>query len=176
MEQTNTFDKKYNPEKWLLNAMPLTEKQKQNIKTQIELMYKGLTLVNWAKHGTKLGTAKLKALEQVETFAKTLDDNKKQNNNNAVVAEISRTVAELKKKISKQIMESKTSEMTVPEKLAEKYKEHGTGLAETNMRDLRKLVTQDSKRVQTNEKQAKQFTNPNQILLMQIMALRAKAA
>lgn len=176
MEQTNTFDKKYSPEKWLLNAMPLTEKQKQNIKTQIELMYKGLTLVNWAKHGTKLGTAKLKALEQVETFAKTLDDNKKQNNNNAVVAEISRTVAELKKKISKQIMESKTSEMTVPEKLAEKYKEHGTGLAETNMRDLRKLVTQDSKRVQTNEKQANQFTQPNQILLWQIMAQRAKAA
>ncbi len=176
MEQTNTFDKKYNPEKWLLNAMPLTEKQKQNIKTQIELMYKGLTLVNWAKRGTKLGTAKLKALEQVETFAQTLDDNKKQNNNNAVVAEISRTVAELKKKISKQIMESKTSEMTVPEKLAEKYKEHGTGLAETNMRDLRKLVMQDSKRVQTNEKQANKFAKPNQILLMQIMALRAKAA
>ena len=186
MEQTNTFDKKYNPEKWLLNAMPLTEKQKQNIKTQIELMYKGLTLVNWAKHGTKLGTAKLKALEQVETFAKTLMNDSKTNNeklpnvnqgnNNAVVNEIARVVSELKKKISKQIMESKTSEMTVPEKLAEKYKEHGTGLAETNMRDLRKLVTQDSKRVQTNEKQANQFTQPNQILLWQIMAQRAKAA
>lgn len=180
MEQTNTFDKKYNPEKWLLNAMPLTDKQKNIIQTQLKLMYQGLTLANWAKQGTKLGTAKLKALEQIETFAKTLGDTKPgntpQNNNNAVVAEISRVVAEFKKKISKNIMESKTSEMTVPEKLAQKYKQDGESLAGLSIQQLRELVKQDNRRVQTNEKQANKFAKPNQILLMQIMALRAKAA
>ncbi len=175
MEQTNTFDKKYNPEKWLLNAMPLTDKQKSIIQTQLKLMYQGLTLANWAKQGTKLGTAKLKALEQIETFAKTLG-NTPQNNNNAVVAEISRIVTEFKKKISKNIMESKTSEMTVPEKLAQKYKQDGESLAGLSIQQLRELVKQDNRRVQTNEKQANKFAKPNQILLMQIMALRAKAA
>lgn len=186
MEQTNTFDKKYNPEKWLLNAMPLTDKQKNIIQTQLKLMYQGLTLANWAKQGTKLGTAKLKALEQIETFAKTLMNDSKTNNeklpnvnqgnNNAVVNEIARVVSELKKKISKHIMESKTSEMTAPEKLAQKYKQDGESLAGLSIQQLRELVKQDNRRVQTNEKQANKFAKPNQILLMQIMALRAKAA
>lgn len=185
---TNTPNnqKQFNPELFLQNAMPLNKKQKQAIKQQIGMMYNGLVLANWANAGTKLGTAKYKALEQLESFAKTLQQTGKtdgaksatiaNDNNNAVVNEVARIVSILKKKISEQIMTSKSSEQILSPKLAQKYKMHGEQLATISMRELRKMANDDKQRVQTNEKQIQKFQQPQQILLWRIMAERANAA
>lgn len=177
-----------NPELFLKNNMPLNNQHKKMIKQQIDLMYKGLVLTNWAKTGTKLGTAKFKALEQLETFAKTLQGTVKtpgnnlanqhtnQNNNNAVVNEVARAVSILKKKISEQIMKSKSSEQVLSPTLAPKYKPHGEKLAQTAMQELRKMANADKQRVLVSEKQVQKFQQPQQILLLRIMAERANAA
>ena len=164
---------KFHPELWLNNAKPLSEKEKKALKSKLHLMYMGLVLANWAQPNTKLGTAKLKALEQMETFAKTLGHYKK---NSAVAHEVTQMVAKLKKAVSEQIMKDKTSEIKLPQKFANGYKVMGEKLAQQNMQKLREYVKKDQTRVKTNEKQAKEFTPMNQVLLMQIMAQRVKAA
>ena len=159
---------------WLENSKPLDKKQVRVIKMQLHLMYMGLTFSNWAKQGTKLGTAKQMALTQIESFIKTFEQDGK---NNAVVAELKHQFAKLKKKAAESIMKNpKSSESMMPPKLASKYKQHGQNLADISMKQLREFVKADKTKVVENEKQVEsakqQITKPQILSLNQIMLIR----
>lgn len=170
----NTPNKKnhFDANLWLENSKPLDKKQVRAIKMQLHLMYMGFTYSNWAKHGTKLGTAKQMALNQIESFIQTFEGK-----NNAVVAEMKRQFDALKKKAAESIMKNpKSSESLMPPKLAEKYRQNGQNLAEASMKQLREFVKTDKTKVIENEKQVesaqKQITKPQMLSLSQIMLIR----
>ena len=166
--------KQFDANLWLENSKPLDKKQIRAIKMQLHLMYIGFTYSNWAKSGTKLGTAKQMALTQIESFIHTFEQNGK---TNAVVAEMKRQFDALKKKAAESIMKNpKSSESLMPPKLASKYKQHGQNLADASMKKLREFVEADKTKVVENEKQVEsaqqQITKPQMLSLSQIMLIR----
>ena len=97
-----------------MTGMGLCQKPKEfammNVKQHLDNMYIGLVFTYWSKDSTKMGTAKQKALQQMQSFAQTIDAQ------NPVAHEIKSQVAILSKSVSKQIMTDKSSEMILNKK------------------------------------------------------------
>jgi len=91
----------------------------QNMKLHLHNMYIGLVCTYWAQHDTKMGTAKQKALQQMQSFSKTIDEK------NPMSREITNRVSEMSRDVSKQIMTDKSSELVLDEKLSKQYKSFG---------------------------------------------------
>ena len=170
---TPNYKKQFDPELWLENSKPLDSKKVRNIRMQLNLMYMGFVYSNWAKSGTKLGTAKQTALNQIDTFIQTFEQNGK---NNAVVQEMKRQFAKLKQSAARNIMMSKSSENVLPQKYAAQYRQSGEKLAQHGMNYLRRYVMSDKTKTDQNAKQLEneqKQIHPTQVLsLAQIMALR----
>ena len=113
-----------------------------NVKQQMHNMYVGLVFTYWSDDGVKLGTAKQKALQQMQSFAKTIGKN------SPVSREISDISAEMSKSISKQIMMDKSSELVVDKAQAPKYKKFGENLVTTSKQALNDMIKRAQKSLQ----------------------------
>lgn len=114
----------------------MTQNKSPMMQQNLMMMYMGLVFRNWADgKGTKLGTAKQKALQQLDSYAKAFQQNKE--NNNAKVKELTQQIAMLKKSVSKQIMESKDSEFVMDEKKKPKFLLRGEQMVQQGMNAIR---------------------------------------
>ena len=111
----------------------------KNLKQQLHNMYVGLVFTHWSKEGTSLGTAKQKALQQMQNYSKTLDKN------NPVAQQITANVNEMTRDISKQIMTNKSSNMVLDKNQASQYREFGKQQIEQSKKSLNDLVQRAKK-------------------------------
>ena len=143
----------------------LTKEQKEQIKKYLQKMYVGFVFVNWANGSdTKLGTAKQKALQHLDSFTKTLG-------NGLVSEEIRRLVQKLKKFVSKQIMTSPHSELILSKDIVEQCRSLGENWLQDNMTKLRNMVKQEE-----HKKQYNIVTDPQAILQMLMQRQMQNAA
>ena len=115
-----------------------------NVKMELHNMYTGLVYVYWANANVKLGTAKQKSLQQMQSYVNTLDKN------NPATANITSTVKQMKQNVSKQIMTDKSSEMMLPPDKFKDYKNFGQTQASASKQNLAKIIKQ-SKTKDNNE-------------------------
>ena len=87
-----------------------------DVKIQINRMYVGFVYVHWSERANvKLGTAKHKSIQQIKSFANTLDKS------NPMSAEINASAQQISRDVARQIMTDASSEMTLDAaKLAQK--------------------------------------------------------
>ena len=175
IKNTPEFKKNIHAVLGLTSVKQLTNEQKKKIKQNLHKMYIGLVFANWAsRENTKLGTAKQKALEQIESFVKTMSDEKQKN---AVAYEIAQQFAQLKKFASKQIMQSSTSELTLDKDVLSPYKAFGEKMTHDNMRTLREMFKQEQEKVKENNNTVEKQAKPNQAVLLQfLMAQQMRTA
>ncbi len=167
IKNTPEFKKNIHAVLGLTSVKQLTNEQKKKIKQNLHKMYVGLVFANWAScENTKLGTAKQKALEQIESFVKTMSDDKQKN---AVAYEIAQQFAQLKKFASKQIMQSSTSELTLDKDVLSPYKAFGEKMTHDNMRTLREMFKQEQEKVKENNNTVEKQAKPNQAVLLQFL-------
>ena len=108
-----------------------------NVKQQLHNMYIGFVYINWAnKENTQLGTAKQKALQQMKTFAQTIE------NKSPVAHEIQSNVNDMSRIISRQIMTDKSSEFVLDKKQAGQYRAFGERQVTQSKQMLNSLVKQ----------------------------------
>lgn len=167
IKNTPEFKKNIHAVLGLTSVKQLTNEQKKKIKQNLHKMYVGLVFANWAsRENTKLGTAKQKALEQIESFVKTMSDDKQKN---AVAYEIAQQFAQLKKFASKQIMQSSTSELTLDKDVLSPYRAFGEKMTHDNMRTLREMFKQEQEKVKENNNTVEKQAKPNQAVLLQFL-------
>ena len=92
----------------------------EKLRKNYRFMYVGFACMNWA-HGNTLGMAWQKALEQMESFVKS----KMKNINNPVNIELIKIHTEFKREMSKHIMTSHNTNMTVEGAEAKNFLEWG---------------------------------------------------
>ena len=129
----------------------MAQNNTSNLDQHLAEMYRGLVCINWANaQGTKLGTAKYKALEQMQSYAQTLDKK------NPIAARIDTQVKSMSRSVSKQIMTDKSSETILPQEKAQKTKEFGEKLFNENKKALDELIARGQKGVNFGHKKEKQ--------------------
>lgn len=146
-----------------------------NVKQQLHNMYVGLVCVNWAnRDGTKLGTAKQKALQQMQSFAKTVDKK------NPMAKEISANVDQMSKSVSKQIMTDKSSELTLDKHQAAEYKSFGERQVQQSKQALTKAIqntkTFENRNVERDKREAFQRATQKQDMLAKQKAPQYRAS
>ena len=109
-------------------------------KQYLHNMYVGFVFVNWSNDNTKLGTAKQKALTQMQSFAKTIDKN------NLKVRDVNGQIDEMSRSVSKQIMTDKSSEMVLDKKLAPQYRSFGERQIAQSKKALTDILQRTQKR------------------------------
>ena len=110
-----------------------------NTREQLSNMYAGLVCIHWAKDNTKMGTAKQKALMQMQSFSKTVDAK------NPVARTIRSEINEMTKSVSKQIMTNKSSEMVLDKKQAAQYKSFGERQVADSKKALNNMIANANK-------------------------------
>jgi len=105
-----------------------------NTKQQINNMYIGLVFTYWAEKDTKLGTAKQKALMQMQSFSKTIDEK------NPISREVLNNVRQMTASVSKQIMTDKSSEMVLDKSHAPQYKDFGMNQVTKSKQVLNQMI------------------------------------
>lgn len=90
-----------------------------NVKEQLNRMYVGFVCVYWSNGQTKLGTAKQKSIQQIKSFANTIDKS------GPVAAKIQSDVQQISRAVSRQIMTDKSSEMVLDKKQSAQYRAFG---------------------------------------------------
>ena len=145
-----------------------------NVKQQMHNMYVGLVFTYWSGNGVKLGTAKQKALQQMQSFAKTIDKN------STVSREINNVSATMSKSVSKQIMMDKSSEMLVDKAQAPKYKKFGENLVAQSKQSLNDMIKRAQKSLQIDtprkQMQAIEKASGKQAVSMQQNAAQYRAS
>lgn len=118
----------------------------QNVKQQLNSMYVGFVFVYWGddEKSCQLGTAKQKSLQQMQSFAKTIDKK------NPVFDEIKSSVDEMTQSVSKQIMTDKSSNMVLDEKQKPQYREFGQKQVATNKKNLQSIIEREQNAVASN--------------------------
>lgn len=140
-----------------------------NTRQQLHKMYVGLVYVYWSDENVKLGTAKHKSLQQMQSFSKTVDKQ------NPISREISNDVNKMRQAVSRQIMTDKSSDLVLDKKQAAQYKEFGERQVQSSKQELSKAIEQA-------QKSGKTFTDRNKIDAMeqaskqQSVAMKQKAA
>lgn len=127
----------------------MTQNKNPDFNQNLANMYRGLVCINWANKDTKLGTAKYKALEQMQSYAQTLDKK------NPIAAKIDTQVKSMSRSVSKQIMTDKSSEIVLPQDKAPKTKEFGEKLFNENKKMLDELIARGQKGVNFSQEQEK---------------------
>ncbi len=107
-----------------------------NVKMELHNMYAGLVYVYWANQNVKLGTAKQKSLQQMQSFTETLDKK------NPITADINSGVRQMTQNVSKQIMTDKSSEMMLTPDKFDDYKNFGQKQASVSKQNLAKFIEQ----------------------------------
>ncbi len=91
-----------------------------DVKIQINRMYVGFVYVHWSERANvKLGTAKHKSIQQIKSFANTLDKS------NPMSAEISASAQQISRDVARQIMTDASSEMTLDAAKLPQYRAFG---------------------------------------------------
>ena len=111
----------------------------KNVKQQLHSMYVGLVFTYWSKEGTSLGTAKQKALQQMQSFSKTIDKK------NPVAQQIAQNVNEMTRNVSKQIMTDRSSNIVLDKKQAPQYEAFGKRQVEQSKKTLNDIVKRAEK-------------------------------
>ena len=112
----------------------------QNIKQHLHNMYIGLVCVHWAdKENVKMGTAKQKSLQQMQSYSQTLDKK------NPVAQEITAHVNNMVRSVSKQIMIDTSSEMVLDKESAPKYKKFGEQQIALSKKQLNAMIERGQK-------------------------------
>ena len=106
----------------------------KSVKQQLHNMYVGLVFTYWSKEGTSLGTAKQKALQQMQSFSKTIDKK------NPVAQQIAQNVNDMTRNVSKQIMTDKSSNIVLDKKQAPQYEAFGKRQVEQSKKTLNDIV------------------------------------
>lgn len=91
-----------------------------DVKIQINRMYVGFVYVHWSERANvKLGTAKHKSIQQIKSFANTLDKS------NPMSAEINASAQQISRDVARQIMTDASSEMTLDAAKLPQYRAFG---------------------------------------------------
>ena len=91
-----------------------------DVKIQINRMYVGFVYVHWSERANvKLGTAKHKSIQQIKSFANTLDKS------NPMSAEINASAQQISRDVAHQIMTDASSEMTLDAAQLPQYRAFG---------------------------------------------------
>lgn len=91
-----------------------------DVKIQINRMYVGFVYVHWSERANvKLGTAKHKSIQQIKSFANTLDKS------NPMSAEINASAQQISRDVARQIMTDASSEMTLDVAKLPQYRAFG---------------------------------------------------
>lgn len=91
-----------------------------DVKIQINRMYVGFVYVHWSERANvKLGTAKHKSIQQIKSFANTLDKS------NPMSAEINASAQQISRDVARQIMTDTSSEMTLDVSKLPQYRAFG---------------------------------------------------
>jgi len=118
----------------------------QNVKQQLNSMYVGFVFVYWGddEKSCQLGTAKQKSLQQMQSFAKTIDKK------NPVFDKIKSSVDEMARSVSKQIMTDKSSDMVLDNKQKQQYKQFGQNQVATSKKNLQSIIEREHNPVHNN--------------------------
>lgn len=127
----------------------MTQNENPDFNQNLANMYRGLVCINWVNKDTKLGTAKYKALEQMQSYAQTLDKK------NPIAARIDAQVKSMSRSVSKQIMTDKSSETVLPQEKAQKTKEFGEKSFNENKKMLDELIARSQKTANFSQEQEK---------------------
>ncbi len=91
-----------------------------DVKIYVQHMYVGFVYVHWSeRENIKLGTAKQKSIQQIKSFANTLDKS------NPVAGDIKSSVQQISRDASRQIMTDTSSEMTLDAAKLPQYRAFG---------------------------------------------------
>ena len=91
-----------------------------DVKIYVQRMYVGFVYVHWSeRENIKLGTAKQKSIQQIKSFANTLDKS------NPVAGDIKSSVQQISRDASRQIMTDTSSEMTLDAAKLPQYRAFG---------------------------------------------------
>lgn len=91
-----------------------------DVKIYVQRMYVGFVYVHWSeRENIKLGTAKQKSIQQIKSFANTLDKS------NPVAGDIKSSVQQISRDASRQIMTDTSSEMTLDAAKLPQYRTFG---------------------------------------------------
>lgn len=122
-----------------------------NIQKTLNRMYVGFVYVHWSDgENTKLGTAKQKSIQQMKSFAETLDKS------NPMTNTVKANIQKMSQDVSRQIMTDKSSEMVLDKKHSQEYKK----LGEKQVAESKQELMQEMARV-------KQVQRPQQNLQTQ---------
>ena len=128
----------------------MTQNKTSALNKNLVEMYRGLVFINWANSkDTKLGTAKHRALVQMQTYAKTIDKN------NPVADNVNLQVQNMTKSVSKQIITDQSSELVLQQDKAPKYKEFGERLVNDSKSVLDKIMGRGQKSANMNKAREK---------------------
>lgn len=118
----------------------------QNVKQQLNSMYVGFVFVYWGndEKSCQLGTAKQKSLQQMQSFAKTVDNKK------SISSRIKSYVDEMTQSVSKQIMTDESSNMVLDDKQKSQYKQFGQKQVATSKKNLQSIIEREQNSVPGN--------------------------
>jgi hypothetical protein len=129
------------------------------IKQQLHCMYIGLVFTYWSGNNVKMGTAKQKALQQMQSFSQTIDKK------NPVAQNITNQVNEMSRTVSKQIMTDASSEMVLDRKQAQQYKSFGERQVAASNKALQDIIKQGNQITTTEQiKKAKEKSQEQDML------------
>lgn len=129
----------------------MTQNENPDFNQNLANMYRGLVCINWSNtQDTKLGTAKYKALGQMQSYTETI------NKKNPMAERIATRVKSMSQSVSKQIMTEKSSEAVLTKDKAPQIKEFGEKLFNENKKALDELIARGQKNVNFGHKKEKQ--------------------
>ena len=105
-----------------------------NLQQHLNNMYIGLVFTYWSDSNTKMGTAKHKALQQMQSFSQTIDKN------NSMSDMVKKQIGEMSRSVSKQIMTDKSSEFVLDKMFAPQYRAFGEQQVANSKKALNAMI------------------------------------